>query len=74
MDEQINFLQGNIQYLFEKYVPMRINDIRNGKPGFTNEVKSSINYYAYHSWKRRRTTEIYEIFRACNLQIRAENC
>ena len=74
MDEQINFLQGNMQYLFEKYVPMRTNDIRNGKPWFSNEIKISINQrnYAYR-WERYRTTEFYEIFRACrrntNLKI-----
>lgn len=76
VDEQLNFLNQNLQYLYEKYVSIKSKVIRNNKPWFTPEVENLISERnrAYARWKRYRTPDLYRTFKtartAVNTKIR----
>lgn len=74
VDEQLSFLQNNFLYLYEKYVPIKIRKIRNGKPWFCNEIKTLIaeRNLAYERWKRFRTTELHNAFKDARRKVNSK--
>lgn len=81
VDEQILFLHNNIQYLYEKFVPVKTKMLRpTEKPWFSNRIKLLINdrNEAYERWKIFKTPELEQIFknsrRKVNTEIRSAKC
>lgn len=71
VDEQLNFLQQNIYYLYNKYVPIKTKNIRNEQPWFSTEIKMLIEErnQAYARWKRFKTTNLNETFKASRRKV-----
>lgn len=66
VDDQLCFLEQNIETLFNTFVPLQSNRIRsNQKPWFTTEIKRLMvdRDYAYSRWKRYKTSNLHETFR-----------
>jgi len=64
-DEQVDFLNQNILYLFEKHVPYKTRRIENtNQPWYNHAVGSLIlrRNQAYSKWKRYRTPAHFEAF------------
>ena len=40
VDEQLRFLDDNLRYFCDKYIPIKSKSMRNIKPWFTSEVRS----------------------------------
>lgn len=66
VDEQLQFLEGNILNLYNKHVPVKTKVIhQKDNPWFSNETKRLIKErdYAYDRWKKNKTDELHEIYR-----------
>jgi len=66
VDFQVDFLQTNINYLYNRFVPVRTKITKNTeKPWITGDIKSLIlkREKAYNKWKRYRTQFFYERFK-----------
>lgn len=63
VDDQLSFLEDNINNLFNLAVPLRTKIIgQKQKPWFSSEIKDAIYLrdVSYTRWKRFKTTELYE--------------
>jgi len=61
VDHQADFLTKNINYLFNKFVPLRKKTIKtNSKPWFNQDIQGLIKQrdVAYKRWKRYKTPEL----------------
>jgi len=71
VDDQANFLQANITYLYNKHVPLKTKIIKNNsKPWFSVRLRILIEKRntAYNRWKRYKTQQEHEKF----LKLRKE--
>ena len=62
----MEFIENNLSYLFDKFVPVRTLKPRpETKPWFTNEIKELISKrdFAYKRWKRFKTIELREEYK-----------
>lgn len=65
-DAQVEYLQNNIKYLYNKFVPLKTKKINNTEQAwFNNTIKSMISErdWTYKRWKRYKTTELYTNFK-----------
>jgi len=65
VDDQANFLTRNINYLFNRYVPLRKKTIKpRTKPWFNTSIEMLIKQreVAYKRWKRYKTPELLSAF------------
>ena len=66
INDQVEYLQQNIKYLYDQTVPLKTKIINNKtKPWFNKDVRSAItarNLF-YRKWKKYRTDELYNIFK-----------
>ena len=75
VDEQVNFLQNNIQNAYNKYIMVKTTTVSGEvNPWFSIEFKILINdrNEAYKLWKRYRIPELGNIFRNCRRRIKYE--
>ena len=68
VDEKVNFLENNIHFLFNEFVPLKLVNIKNNncnKPWFNNFIKNCINErnLAFNRWKKYKNDELYNIFK-----------
>lgn len=66
VDDQLSFLEYNVQSLFNQTVPLKIKTISyKKKPWFGPSIKDAINQrdFAYSRWKRFKTTQLHEEYR-----------
>lgn len=66
VDDQLSFLQHNLNYLYDLVVPLRTKNVnRHNKPWFTQDIKQVINRRdsSYARWKRFKTAELHEEYR-----------
>jgi len=62
IDEKVDFLESNLNYLFDCLVPVKTVKVKNnGNPWFTEEIKQKITERnrAYSQWKRFRLQDDY---------------
>ncbi|XP_075157493.1 uncharacterized protein LOC142230751 [Haematobia irritans] len=66
IDEQISFLESNINRLFDLCVPLRHKIVKhNHQPWFNDTIKTLINKrdVAYHRWKKFKTPELHSTYK-----------
>lgn len=66
IDEQIHYLQHHINFLYNKYVPLRTKIISSDQtPWFDNQVKTLIDQRnrAYARWKKYRITQFEQAYK-----------
>jgi len=64
-DDQVNFLNSNIEFLYEKHIPLKQKPVKHApKPWFSRNIKTLMiqRDNAYNKWKRYRTTYHHEIY------------
>ena len=64
--EQVNFLESNLIYLYEKYVPVKTKNVINSKSlWFTKKIEILIEQrnLAYNRWKQFKTAYLHEKFK-----------
>lgn len=65
VDQQISYLNEFIQYLFNKYVPLKTKILKSpSTPWFNNRISNliQIRNLAYEKWKRYKTTQAHNIY------------
>ena len=71
-NDQVEFLNTNILYLYNTHVPLKQIKTRNvSKPWFTNIIKDLINQrdQAYRRWVRTRVIEFQEVYKALRNRV-----
>lgn len=72
VDEQTEFLQSNINELYEVCVPLKTKILRyNQQPWFNDDIKRAISYRnsAYKRWKRYKTSSLHELFKSARRNV-----
>lgn len=72
IDEQVEFLQNSIKYLYNKCVPLKRKKIMSTQsPWFDSEIKSLITKrdVAYSRWKRFRLPELHNIYKSARNEV-----
>lgn len=75
VDEQVSFVQGNIDRLFNTHVPLKTKTVKAKEhPWFTNSIKALITKrnQAYKSWKRFRLDVLLNVYRVLRNQVTSE--
>jgi len=75
VDEQLDFLNDKILYLFNQYVPLKTSRLnKSNKPWFNNEIACLISNrdIAYERWKRYRTPELLTQYKNLRNRVVAE--
>lgn len=66
-DDQLRFLEENINMLYDTFVPLKIKTISyKKKPWFSGSIKDAIarRDFAYNRWKRFKTDQLHEEYRS----------
>lgn len=74
VDDQLTFLDHNLNNLFNLTVPLKTRIITNKtKPWFSTEIKEAINIrdFAYKRWKRFRTAELRVVYLSAKREVNA---
>lgn len=66
IDDQVNFLENNINYLYDTHVPLRQKKIKdNCNPWFNQNIEDHISRrnYIFERWKRYRTEDLHNEYK-----------
>lgn len=72
VDDKLNFIQQNIESLFNEFVPLKTKrKTTNVNPWFTSDIKSLIDQrnIAYARWKRFKTSELQSTFKSLRNRV-----
>lgn len=72
VDDQTNFIQNNINYIYNICVPLTTRRIKyNQPPWFGKEIRRAITNRdnAYKRWKRFKTTELHELYKSARRHV-----
>ncbi|XP_075151202.1 uncharacterized protein LOC142225313 [Haematobia irritans] len=72
VDQQLEFLQGNIVRIYDETIPIRNRRTKsNHRPWFNSTIKSCIRErdIAYSRWKRFRTPELFQEYRSSRNRV-----
>ncbi|XP_075150937.1 uncharacterized protein LOC142225047 [Haematobia irritans] len=75
VDDQLAFLQENINSLFEEFVPLRTKLINSKQPAwFDNNIMQLIKERdtAYRRWKRFKSDELYDLYKINRKRVSKE--